>query len=230
MTPTDRRPIDAFRRRLDALLHEKFQGHYTLLAKRAGIPISSMQHYMHTAKHLPGGEHLLRLAEALDTTADFLLTGIHSVRPQDLLSTPVNVVKAGGTPTNPQDKQLSVPVFSCTCPKTCILSGGVPDPRRAIGRLVVPVDMVRAAHLHRLIGIALHEGLMANGQTGRAVVDWDSRAVTAQEKLYLYFDGRQHRIGPLRKDGDTILVVSPASVLPSDAEILGCVCAILAKC
>jgi hypothetical protein len=227
--PTDRRtPIEQFRIRLNDLLLEKFEGHYTLLAKRAGIPVSSMQHYMHTARHLPGGEHLVRIAHALDTTVDFLLSGIHSVRPQDLLSTPVNVVKASGPQAQESDRQLSVPVFRCTCPKTCPLSESVPDVQRATGRMVVPVELVRSNHFHRLVGIQADEGMLASGQVGRAIVDWDNRKVGAQERTYLYFDGK-HQMGTLRNDGDTTLLLNPASVFPGSATILGCMVALLSK-
>ena len=68
-------PIHAFRRRLLQLIDERFEGRYTALAQRAGIPVSSMQHCVHTAKHLPGGEHLMRMAVALGVTVHELITG-----------------------------------------------------------------------------------------------------------------------------------------------------------
>ncbi len=65
-----------FRRRLLRLINERCEGHYTVLARRAGIPVSTMQHVLHHAKHLPGGEHLLRLARALGVSVDDLTMGV----------------------------------------------------------------------------------------------------------------------------------------------------------
>jgi len=64
--------IAAFRRRLMQLIEERFDGKYTYLARRAGIPVSTMEHYVHRAKRLPGGDHLLRLAEALGVSVEYL--------------------------------------------------------------------------------------------------------------------------------------------------------------
>ncbi len=64
-----------FRRRLLGLINERCGGHYTLLARRAGIPVSSMQHVVRQGKHLPGGEQLLRLAAALGVSVDYLTSG-----------------------------------------------------------------------------------------------------------------------------------------------------------
>ncbi len=78
------RPIHTFRRRLLRLIDEQYNGKYTWLARRAGIPTSSMQHIIHDAKRLPGGEMLLRLAEALGVSVHSLVTGEETVRPADL--------------------------------------------------------------------------------------------------------------------------------------------------
>ncbi len=67
--------IDAFRARLGQLILTECEGKYTLLARRAGIPISTMQHYIHWAKRIPGGEHVARIAHALGVTTDFLISG-----------------------------------------------------------------------------------------------------------------------------------------------------------
>lgn len=66
-------PILQFRVTLSDLIRDRFGGHYTVLAQRAGIPISSLEHTMLTAKRLPGGDHLIRLAVACGTTVDHLL-------------------------------------------------------------------------------------------------------------------------------------------------------------
>jgi len=68
-------PILGFRRRLLRLIAEQVDGRYTILARRARIPISSMQHIMHDATHLPGGEPLQKLAGALGVTVQYLSTG-----------------------------------------------------------------------------------------------------------------------------------------------------------
>jgi predicted transcriptional regulator len=70
---TTLRPIDIFRSRLRALVLEQFDGKYTLLAKRANIPISTLEHTMLEAKRLPGGDHLMRIADVLGVTVDSLI-------------------------------------------------------------------------------------------------------------------------------------------------------------
>lgn len=69
------RSITSFRRRLKRLIEEKFDGHYTYLARRANIPISTLENTIHAARRLPGGDHLLRMAEALGVPVHFLVTG-----------------------------------------------------------------------------------------------------------------------------------------------------------
>ena len=96
------RPIHAFRRRLLRLIDEQYDGRYTVLARRAGIPITTMQHYIHTAKHLPGGEHLLRLAAALGVTVEQLVSGPEGVRPADGTAHPIaGGLHAGDGPRSP---------------------------------------------------------------------------------------------------------------------------------
>ncbi len=74
MTRNDR-SLEEFRRRLRVLIADRFEGKYSLLARRAGIPISSLQYCLHHATRFPGGDHLLRLATALGVSVDFLLSG-----------------------------------------------------------------------------------------------------------------------------------------------------------
>ena len=68
------KPVDIFRARLRALVLEQFDGKYTVLAKRAGIPISTLEHTMLEAKRLPGGDHLIRIANVCGVTVDSLIT------------------------------------------------------------------------------------------------------------------------------------------------------------
>ena len=73
-----RRPaqdVAGFRRRLMQLIEDHCDGKYTHLARRAGLAVSTLQHYVHHAKRLPGGAHLLRLAAALGVSAEYLGSG-----------------------------------------------------------------------------------------------------------------------------------------------------------
>jgi ribosomal protein RSM22 (predicted rRNA methylase) len=70
---TDKRTLEGFRRRLHALIADRFEGKYSRLARRAGSPISSLQYCLHHARRFPGGDHLLGLAAALEVSVDYLL-------------------------------------------------------------------------------------------------------------------------------------------------------------
>ena len=72
---TDDRIMEAFRARLQQLIDDRFEGKYSRLARRAGMSVSSLQHILHTAKHFPSGDLLLRLAGATEVTVDYLLAG-----------------------------------------------------------------------------------------------------------------------------------------------------------
>jgi hypothetical protein len=127
------RSIVSFRRRLKRLIEEKFDGRYTRVARRAGVPVSTLGHTVLEAKRLPGGDHLLRLAEALDVTAHFLVTGEDAVRPADgpsrlLPGVPPDAVA-------PSQVYLTVPVLACACPAVCPLTAPVP-------RVATPRDPV----------------------------------------------------------------------------------------
>ncbi len=224
-----RTPVEEFRKRLNDLLQERFEGKYTVLAKRAAIPVSSMQHYMHFSKHMPGSEHLQRLAEALGCTTDFLITGAQTVRPIDLLSKPIPVTKGEGQEI---ERQLSVPVFRCTCPKDCPFSEDVPQVAKARSRVVVPTDMVSKHNFHRLIGVALdgHLKRAAWGEAGRLVINWDMRTPDFAKNVF-FFDGTKHQVGHIKETEGGFLATdwngqSP-TVLPKTAKILGHVVAMV---
>ena len=231
--PAVRTPIESFRKRLNDLLHERFEGKYTVLAKRAGIPISSMQHYIHTAKHLPGGEHLQRMADACGVTVDYILSGAQTVRPADLFSKPVQVVKAGGREGAELERQVSVPLFRCTCPKECAFREDVPPVAKARSRVVIPTDMIVHHNYHRLVGVLLEGHLRGGawGEDGRCVIDWDVRTPD-WERVSFYFDGAKHHFGRVKSTEHGLLAsdwtgqASP-TVLPKDAKILGRVVAVL---
>jgi len=61
---TDDRTMEGFRRRLRQLIDAQFEGKYTWLARRAGVPVSSLQHILHPAKHFPSGDQLLQRGDA----------------------------------------------------------------------------------------------------------------------------------------------------------------------
>ena len=69
----DARTVEVFRQRLWQLVADRFEGKYSWLARRAGIPVSSLQHILHQAKRIPGGAQLLQLAAALEVSVDYLL-------------------------------------------------------------------------------------------------------------------------------------------------------------
>jgi len=77
----DPQEVAGFRRRLVQLITERCEGKYTVLARRAGIAVSTLEHYIHQAKGLPGGAHLLRLAAVLGVSAEYLGTGQGRSRP-----------------------------------------------------------------------------------------------------------------------------------------------------
>ena len=77
----DPQEVAGFRRRLVQLIAERCEGKYTVLARRAGIAVSTLEHYIHHAKGLPGGAHLLRLAAVLGVSAEYLGTGRGRSRP-----------------------------------------------------------------------------------------------------------------------------------------------------
>ncbi len=75
MTMSPDPSLAAFRQRLRGLITDRYEGKYTALARAAGIPVSSMEHIMRTARRLPGGGQLVRLATTLDVSIDELVTG-----------------------------------------------------------------------------------------------------------------------------------------------------------
>ncbi len=69
----ENRSVDSFRQRLRELIADRFEGKYSRLARRAQMPLTSLQHTLQRAKRIPGGAQLLRLAVALDVSVDYLL-------------------------------------------------------------------------------------------------------------------------------------------------------------
>ena len=208
-------PIHAFRRRLLQLIDERFEGRYTALAQRAGIPVSSMQHCVHTAKHLPGGEHLMRMAVALGVTVHELITGDAAGRPE----------AAPGPAAH-----VSLPVFRCICPGPCPLAEPVPPVAAAHARAVVPIALLRRYRAHRFVAVEVTPQLPGAGWRvgAQLVVDWDARA-PRWTALALLHDGGHCRLGHVAPSGDRLLFAArpdaaPALVSP-EGRILGTVVA-----
>jgi hypothetical protein len=108
-------PVTAFRRRLLRLIEEQDAGQYTTLARRAGIPTTTMEHYIHNAKHLPGGEHLLKLATALGVTVYYRATG-EAPPAGEWAAEPRIAPTPRGVPVEEVATHFSIPLFACGCP------------------------------------------------------------------------------------------------------------------
>lgn len=165
------RPITEFRRRLRQLIDARFDGKYTLLAKRAGIPISSMQHYVHLAKRLPGGEHLLRLAEACGVSVQYLASGEEVLPAGDLA-------------------HLTIPLVRCACPGVCPLAAAVPA--TAAPQIVVERALVAAHATGCLVAVPVTPEMPCPGwPTGaRVVVDGDARQPRWERVTLVHAEGR----------------------------------------
>ena len=228
---THERPIIAFRRRLLRLIDEQFQGRYTALAHRAGIPISTMQHYVHSAKRLPGGEHLVRLAAALGMTVQALLSDPEGVRPADHPAplTPLVLAPQPAPPVAP-GPHLSLPVFHCGCPGACPLTAAVPPLAAADARVVLAAARVARRRYHRLVGLEVGPGLpCADWRAGaHLVLDWDDRR-PRWRALQLLHDAGRCRLGHVTASGDRLLFAArpdaaPALVSPT-GRVLGTIVA-----
>ncbi len=217
------RPITALRRRLRRLMHAQCAGQYTRLARRAGIPVSSMEHIMLTAKRLPGGDQLLRLAAALGVTVQALVTGEAAGRPAGRLARPVPGLRPGGEP--PAPPTLTLPVFRCGCPAACPLMAEVPPEPAARSTLLLAADLVARHRGHRLLAIQIDPGLpCAEWPAGaRLVVDWDARTPQWEALALIHTEGRCQlghlsRIEHLlffasRVDGDVRVIEAPWKIL-----------------
>jgi len=183
-------PVEAFRHRLAQLIRTKFEGKYTLLAKRARIPVSTMEHYLHRAKHLPGGEPLDRMAEALGVSTDYLIDGSEVVRPAELLAHPVLVYQEPFAEAPEQARQIAVPCFTCGCPVECAF-GQEPLPVRGTQlQSFIPAELV--PQWHRLVGLRVTAPLATRRWPvgSRLILDWDDRAPRATHPFLYQVAGR----------------------------------------
>ncbi len=226
------RSITSFRRRLLRLIDERFEGRYTYLARRAGIPISTMEHYVHLAKRLPGGEHLFRMAEALGVSVHFLVSGEETVRPADRSPRPVPIIHPGGDPQARTD--LTIPILCCTCPDDCPLTHALPPVTAARSTVVLAHDLVVTRVQHHQIAVYVTPGSPSPEwpEGTRLVVAWDARPPQWEALALIHAEGRC-QWGHLTQVGDMLLFASEAGgefrVLPArEWRILGTAVAAIA--
>jgi transcriptional regulator with XRE-family HTH domain len=184
------RPMITFRRRLLQLIDQHFDGRYTALAHRAGVPVSTMQHYVHNAKHLPGGEHLLRMAAALGITVQYLMTGQDAVRPVARPEPLVPLVPPAAEPVAPTTR--TIPLVRCGCPAACPLTEAEPPVAAATSTVLLPAELLPRHPDHRLIALQVGEPLpCAEWRDGtRLVMDVDARTPAWEALALVHAEGR----------------------------------------
>ncbi len=201
--------VDAFRRRIAELIATRCDGKYTLLAKRAGIPVSTMQHYMHSAKYIPGGEHVARIAEALGVTTDYLITGSNVIRTSDLLAHPVVFPEGGIGEMNRLERHIEVPVFDCTCPSDCVFAHEPIPVETTEAKVYVPVELV--PHWDRLVGFRIIDQRFAWKVGTRIIIDWGARSIDAENDKFLYRANGSCQLGRLHEIEGGHVVLFPLS-------------------
>ncbi len=220
-----------FRSRLVRLIHEQCEGKYTRLARRAGIPTSTMQSFIHSAKHLPGGEQLLRLAEALGVSLDYLATGQEVARPAELLAHPV-VFTSGLTPPLGNATTVAIPLFRCGCPDACPLTEPVPPVAAAWSEAIFPATLLARYEHHRLLAIQVGQGLASPEwpEGTQLVVDWEARTPRWAAVSLLHTDTRC-RLGHVVQSGERWIFADRVAATPEllllDAIILGTIVALM---
>jgi transcriptional regulator with XRE-family HTH domain len=226
-------PILRFRRRLLRLIDEQYEGKYTRLARRAGLPTSSMQQIIHHANHLPGGEALLRLAAALGVSVHYLATGEEAERPVNRLAHPAPVAIPRAVPPPRGDAPpVALPVYRCGCPDACPLTEPVPPVAAGQARVIVPADLVASSRHHRLLAVRVGPGLNAPDwpDGARLVVDWDARRPRWAAVALFHAEGRCH-VGHVGRTADRLFwfprVDGALRILAPGATILGTVVAAL---
>ncbi len=213
-----------FRRRLLQLIAEKCDGKYTVLARRAGIAVSTLEHYIHQAKGLPGGAHLLRLAAVLGVSAEYLGTGRESGRalepgPQ---APPSSLPPGGG----PGSTHLAVPLFECGCPGPCALAAGIPPAAAARSRVMVEAELVQPHLPHRFIALKLSPTMHFPQwpDDTRLIVDCDAAAPQWDTLSLVRLDGCC-QLGHLVRSKDMQIFAarlsSKARLLPRSSRFLG---------
>jgi len=183
-------PIRAFRRRLLQLIDERFEGRYTALARRAGIPISTMQHYIHNAKHLPGGEHLMRIAAALGVTVQALIADRGPGQPTARPGPPIRVLQPQAD--RPVPAGLVIPVVHCGCPGACPLTAEGPLTPATGATIILPGELLPPHQAHRLLATPVGDRLpAAEWPTGtQLVVDVAAHTPTWDDLALIHTEGR----------------------------------------
>ena len=201
-------PVEAFRHRLAQLITTKFDGKYTLLAKRARIPVSTLEHYLHRAKHLPGAEPIGRMAEALGVSTDYLIDGREVVRPAELLAHPVLVYPEPFAEAPERERQIAVASFACSCPGECAFSQDPLPVRRTRLRSFIPAELV--PQWHRLVGLRVTAPLATRRWPvgSRLILDWDDRAPRANQPVLYQVEGRC-ALGRLHRETAEQLIILP---------------------
>ncbi len=235
-------PVEAFRGRLVQLIRTRFDGRYSVLAHRAGIPVSTMEHYIHRAKHMPGAEHVGHMADALGVTTDLLIHGRTSLLPQDLMAHPVVLEQNQMGEADGLERQIAIPVFDCTCPSPDCVFWRDPLPIGSTRmRVMVPADLLPI--WYRLVGLRIAEPLGSFGwKVGtRLVLDWSGRSPTFCGEWYLFkLDGRCH-LGRIHQSPEGLMVILPPdtsqeseisttglrTLPPEQVEVLGKVVAVV---
>jgi hypothetical protein len=218
------RPIQHFRRRLWQLIEAQFEGKYTLLATRARIPISSMQHYVHSAKRLPGGEHLLRIAEACGVSVHFLVSGADVVGAHGARVHPTPVAPRRGEITTATHRVI--PVLRCTCPGACPVTADVLAAGPTAARIALERDMAGVHGDHRLMAVEVTTDLPCPAwPTGtRLVVDRDAGEPRWEAMTLIHVDGRCQLGHVARSEGALLfagLRDSGPRLLTGELRILG---------
>jgi len=219
--------METFRRRLRQLIAEQYEGKYTLFAKRAGLPVSTVEHYLHVAVRLPGGEQLVRMADALGVSLDFLVTGSEPTQPAELLSASAPLPRSQRDPRQAGDERhLVVPVFRCGCPGSCPLTGPATPPEVAGSRLAVPVDLVGERAFHRLVGLQVEAALASDAMPPgtRLVIDRSNTQPQWEAVALLHLEGRCC-LAHCTVAGAQLLIAAslqaPPRVVPRKGTILG---------
>lgn len=215
MPQTPQVQLVEFRQRFRALLARFDEGKYTRLARRAGIPVSSLEHLLHHAKGLPGGRLLARLAGALDVSVDYLATG-----------------QAPAPPTA-ADPQVAIPVLRCGCPGPCPLVAPRPTPARPATPLPLPAALVAGIPAPHQLAVVLDDRLGHPGwPAGTRLVLDRSAGPSAWETVVLVHAADRCRLGHLAESGGVRLFASSPTTAPTvlarSARVLGRLVAVLA--
>ncbi|MEW6263353.1 MAG: helix-turn-helix domain-containing protein [Thermodesulfobacteriota bacterium] len=72
---TEAEYLEGFRKRFLKLVNDQFKGRHTSLARKAGVPPTTLQDWKDSKSFKPNGFILARIAEVCNISIDWLLTG-----------------------------------------------------------------------------------------------------------------------------------------------------------